>query len=507
MAFDPKAMFRFPRDKDPYIFENPYVDENTFLKTKANPKTLPKYDEIKELLPKPIWDGHGDALDCYNRTWQIAFANLKSASEETRFVSDYIDNAFFSFSFMWDSCFMVMFGKYAGHIFDFQKTLDNFYSHQHKDGYITRQLFQSEDGARFSKDDPASTGPNIFPWAEWEYYCITKDEERLGKVFPVLLAYHKWLQLNRTWQNGLYWTTGLASGMDNQPRVPEGYSPLCSHAFMAWLDACCQQYISADILIKIAGVIGREDDTEWLKEEKELLEKAINENMWDDKDAFYYDMLRDGSLNHVKSVGAYWTLLAGLVSDERADRFISHLDNEKEFKRPFRIPTLSADHPEYQEYGDYWRGSVWAPTNYMVLKGLDKYGYNSLAYDIACNYLENIVEVFKKDGTLYENYSPEHIEKGNHSQNEFVGWTGLAPINIMFEYVFGIRPDAENRKITWHINRLEKHGIENYYFCGKFITLLCDSRSSANEEPSVTLTNCDGIQVEIIWDGKRKTIS
>lgn len=100
-----------------------------------------------------------------------------------------------------------MFGKYAGHILNFQKTLDNFYSHQHKDGYISRQLFRNVNGERYAKYDPASTGPNILPWAEWEYYCITKD-------------------------------------------------------------------------------------TEWLKDEQALLYKLMNEQVWDDEDAFYYDMLR-----------------------------------------------------------------------------------------------------------------------------------------------------------------------------------------------------------------------
>jgi glycogen debranching enzyme len=199
-------------------------------------------------------------------------------------------------------------------------------------------------------------------------------------------------------------------------------------------------------------------------------------------------------------------MMAGLVSDDRAKRFVAHLDNEKEFKRPFRIPTLSADHPEYQERGDYWRGSVWAPTNYMVLEALDKYGYNDLAYDIACNYLENVVKVFVKDGTIYENYAPEYIERGSHSEGEFVGWTGLAPINIMFEYVFGIRPDAQNKKIVWYINKLEKHGVKNYPLGDKLIDIICEKRNSADETPVITVTGAEDITIEIVWNGKRITV-
>lgn len=504
MTFDPQKMFVFPTDREPYVFENKFALENVFRTAKANPQVLPRYADIKDMLPEPIWQGHKDAINCYYRTWEIAFSNLKNANEASRFVSDYIDCAFFDFSFLWDSSFIVMFGKYAGHIFDFQQTLDNFYSHQHKDGYITRQLFQNVNGARYAKDDPAATGPNILPWSEWEYFTITNDVVRLKKVFAPLLAYHKWLQLNRTWQNGGYWSTGLACGMDNQPRVPKGYSSLCSHGFMTWIDACAQQYLSGNILLKIAKIIGREQDSEWLKDEQQLLYKIINEQMWDDETAFYYDILRDGSFNYVKSVGAYWTMLAGITPKERADKFVAHLDNENEFKRPFRIPTLSADHPEYYEYGDYWRGSVWAPTNYMVLKALEKYEYNNLAYDIALNYLNNVISVFNKDGTIYENYAPEHIERGSHSQPEFVGWTGLAPINIMFEYVFGIRADVPNKKIVWHINLLEQHGVKNYPLGDNFVDFICEGRNSSDEKPNIIVNNHSNtpITLKIVWNDK-----
>lgn len=212
----------------------------------------------------------------------------------------------------------------------------------------------------------------------------------------------------------------------------------------------------------------------------------------------------DGSLNHVKSIGAYWTMLAGITPKERVERFVAHLDNEKEFKRPFRIPSLSADHTEYYEYGDYWRGSVWAPTNYMVLKALEKYGYNDLAYDIASNFLGNVVSVFNCDGTIYENYAPEYIEHGSRAQPEFVGWTGLAPTNIMFEYVFGIRPDVPNNKIVWHINLLEKHGFKNYPLGNSFIDLVCEERNSSDEMPKICVNNHSDskITIEIVCGNK-----
>ena len=215
---------------------------------------------------------------------------------------------------------------------------------------------------------------------------------------------------------------------------------------------------------------------------------------------------KSGEQNGVKSVGAYWALLADIVPKERLDRFIAHIDNEKEFKRPFRIPTLSADSPEYRSDGGYWRGGVWAPTNYMVLKGLEKNGYDSLSHDIARNCIDNVVSVFEKDGTVYENYSPETHSAGNPSKPDFIGWSGLFSINILFEYVFGIRPLARERKIIWNINLTEKHGVRNYPLEDLSVDLICEERASEDDDPIVTARCDEPIEIEIRYNGKVKTV-
>ena len=486
--------------------DNENAAQNVFINKKNNPHDLPTYEHSKHLLPRPIWDGHDSTISCYDRAWQIAFGNLKKANAEAGFVSDFIDTAFNGYLFMWDSSFIVMFGKYGSRAFDFQKTLDNFYSHQHRDGFICREICEDQNGEQFTRDDPASTGPNILPYAEWEHFLANGDTDRLSKVFDPLCAYHKWLQLNRSWPDGSYWSCGLACGMDNQPRQSPGYNHGLSHGFMSWIDVCAQQYLSAGILIEMAKVLGRENETDWLKEEAALLGNTINNRMWSDNDSFYYDTYRDGSHSGVKSIGAYWTLLAGLVPEERRDRFIAHLDNESEFKRHNRVPSLSADHPLYRADGGYWLGGVWAPTNYMVLCGLHKYGYDCLAHEISVDYLNNVTEVFMNTGTLYENYAPEYAGAGVPAKSDFVGWTGLAPISILFEYVFGIHPDAVNKTVTWNVFLTDKHGIRNYPLGDATIDMICEKRSSETDEPEITVTSDIPVKIVINWKGGSKEI-
>ena len=115
---------------------NDFVKNNTFIGQEVQTDELPLYENEKHRLPRPVWDGHEDAIKCYNKTWEIAFRNLRKANPDAGFVSNFIDTAFNGFLFMWDSSFILMFGKYGDRIFKFQHTLDNMYSHQQQSKYF-----------------------------------------------------------------------------------------------------------------------------------------------------------------------------------------------------------------------------------------------------------------------------------------------------------------------------------------------------------------------------------
>ena len=231
----------------------------------------------------------------------------------------------------------MLFGRYASRAFNFQKTLDNFYARQHKDGFICRELRETGPGEHFTRHDPSSTGPAILSWTEWEYYKTTAG-----------------------------WGCGN------------------------------------------------------------------------------------------------WALLAEIVPPERLERFVAHLDNEKEFKRPNRVPTLSADHPDYCPEGGYWCGSVWAPTNYMIMKGLEATGYDQLAHEIASAFVDHVTQVYQDTKTVWENYAPETpapgLGAGRLASKDFVGWTGLAPIAVVYEYVMGIKGDPVHKKSVGMFD-LQKHMV------------------------------------------------
>jgi hypothetical protein len=503
----PEPVHRGPWIRAPYdtYVRNPLVARNTFLAMTPDGAALPTWERVRALLPEPFWDGHPTAIDCFFKAWTLAFANLRRPEAASGFVARFIDPAFNDCVFMWDSCFMTLFGRYGARAFPFVRTLDNFYAKQHPDGFICREIGRALGDDRFPRFDPSSTGPNVMAWAEWEHYRNFGDRERLGRVFPVLRAYHQWLRAYRTWPDGSYWSTGWGCGMDNQPRLRTGTpyaDPEHYHGRMTWVDATLQQILSARLLVEMGRALGAKAEVADMLEEAVGLGPFVNDHLWSDADRFYCDRFDDGALNHVKSVGGYWALLAGVVPPARLAPFLAHLEDPRAFKRPHRVPSLSADHPSYDPRGGYWRGAVWAPTTYMVLRGLTTVGRDALAHEIARNHLDNVVAVFQKTGTVHENYAPESATPGTPSKADFVGWTGLPPIAVLLEYVFGLRPDAPARRLLWDVRLTEAHGVRRYPFGPDVsIDLRCGARGAPTDPPRIEATATAPVEVEVRWAG------
>jgi glycogen debranching enzyme len=501
----PERVHRGPWVRAPYdtYVRNELVAENSFLRMAPDTAPVPTFEEARRALPEPFWDGHASTIACNLKAWQLAFAHLRGPEPQSGFVARFIDPAFNDCTFLWDSCFMLLFGRYGARVFPFARTLDNFYAKQHPDGFICREIGRSLGDDRFERFDPSSTGPNVLAWAEWEHYRNFADRDRLARIFPVLRAYHQWLRAYRTWRDGSYWSTGWGCGMDNQPRLRQDTpyaDPAHYHGRMTWVDATLQQILSARLLSLMARALGAEPAVRDMQDEAARLGQLANQHLWSEADRFYCDRFDDGSSNHLKSVGGFWALLAGVVPPARLGPFLAHLDDPRAFKRPHRLPSLSADHPAYDARGGYWRGSVWPPTSYMVLRGLTEVGRDALAHEIARNHLANVVAVFEATGTVFENYAPESAAPGVPAKPDFVGWTGLPPIAVLLEYVFGLRADAPARRLLWDLRLTDAHGVRRYPF-GRDVSLdlRCDARSSPTDRPRVEASASGAVDLEVRW--------
>ncbi|MDD3887064.1 MAG: trehalase family glycosidase, partial [Victivallaceae bacterium] len=318
--------------------------------------------------------------------------------------------------FLWDTAFSALWAKYHPERFPVLASLDNFYLCQEEDGFISRQITPS-GRSKWRKDHPVSFGVPILGWVELELHLQGVGKTgRLAAVYPNLKRSHRFNQTMFRRADGLYFSDCFGCGMDDIPRwdheseissrggIPldrgciltpgkEGdrcYEWMCAdgrfhfdwNRQLVWCDTSCQMAFDALNLARIAEILGLTADAEEFRREHAGLAALINDQLYDRRLGFYFDRLGDRVLSR-QHIGAFWALIAEVAPPERAELLVDALIDPKRFGRPCGIPSLAACDPDYRPESGYWRGPVWCPTLYMVLRGLQIYGYTSLARDIA----------------------------------------------------------------------------------------------------------------------------
>jgi len=498
--------------------ENPSLPEfgAYFHRSSDRTSPLPKFAQVKDQLPEPVLPSNPEWVAMYWKCWELAFKNLKTPVDNSPLVASWLDAAFSDKIYQWDTCFMMMFARYGDRAFPFIQSLDNFYARQRQSGYICREIVAATGqevkfGHNGGYNDPTgwknSVNPPLFAWAECEYFKITGDKSRFAAVLPVLEKYVEFLNRDGDpdapadqWQeqgrrsagtpHQLYWNTDLGSGLDDIPKPAKKGS--------GWVDMSCQMVMQYRELALMCRELGNPAKAEKFEKEADAIAQRINKWCWNEQDGFYYDVLADGTQFKKKTACGFWPMIAGIASPEQVKRMVGHLKNEKEFWRPFVFPALAADEKEYNfPTGHYWRGAVWAPTNYEIIKGLEACGQEAFATESTQKYLAAMAEVFSKSGTVYENYMPEKIEPQS-GRRDFVGWTGIGPIALLIENVLGFRPDGVRNVLRWSLHLSQSHGIKRLRFGTVTADLLYEGNGYVTVQANAPFT--------LIVNGKTLTV-
>jgi hypothetical protein len=472
-----------------------YFAKKTYTET-----PLPTFQQIRAQLPQPVYDENPLWIETWWKAWELAFAQLHQPIKGSGFVSPWFDAAFSSCIYLWDGSFITMFTNYAYPMVDGIAGLDNFYAKQYPSGEICREIDRNtgldvwankDDRPLYSSWGLEAGGamqylgrevpsPNpktsldainhpILAWAEWESYKVTGNKERLNLIWEPLVRYYQALQKYIRQGNGLYMTDWAS--MDNSAR-----NPWIKGGGTA-IDISSEMVLFAQNLADMAKVLGKKDSHTFYKKEAADLAKIINQKMWNDKSRFYFDLNLQEEQCAIKTVAGFWTLIANVATPQQAKELSRHLQNPETFGRNYPVPTLAADEEAYFHLGNYWCGANWAPTNTMVIRGLEKYGYNDLACSIAMKHIEQVAGVYKQTGTIWENYSADSLSQGFFAnggpvRNDFVGWSGIGPIMYLLEYAIGLKPDATTNTLTWNIQSAKPVGCRNYRFNGHTVSLI-----------------------------------
>jgi hypothetical protein len=505
-----------------------------FSKKTYQPQTLPKFEATKPQMPSPIFDENPLWIKMYWRAWEMAFRNFQTPADGSGFVSQFLDCAFNANLFLWDSAFQTMFLNVAHPLVPGISSLDNFYAKQHPTGEICREINRStgmdfqpwrnaENAPLFSRwgfdqyfhqyraevvyrgrerpaTNPALTldalNHPIAAWAELESYRWTGDKARLALVREPLSKYYEALKTHIRQGNGLY-ITDWAS-MDNSPRNT------CLANGGTGVDISSEMVLFARNLSALSAITGNGREAERYREEADRLAALINARMWDTERNFYFDLTLDEEFCPQKTIAAYWTLVSRTATPERAAQLVAHLKNPATFGRRHRVPTLSADEKDYHPEGGYWCGAVWVMTDTMVIKGLEAYGYDALAEEIAREHLSAVAQVFEKTGTFWENYAADSIREGINTNGapvvkDIVGWGALAPVLYFVEYGIGLKPDAPKNELTWKISSNQRSGCERFRFNGHVVDLLAEPTGGTMK---ISVRSDGEFELKVIREGR-----
>lgn len=309
-----------------------------------------------------------------------------------------------------------------------------------KDGFIPL------DASPYKKSDV--TQPPLLALGVRLIQEIEPDREWLKACYPFLKGYIEWDLKNRD-SNG----SGLVewrieknencrsgeSGMDNSPRFDVA-TQLEATDFNAFLSMECE------ILADFATELGFSKDAILWEKRHKRLNQLINEKLWNAKEGFYFDYdIDQNKMSEVMASSGFLPLLCGAPTQQQAAQIAAQLNNPQTFKTAFAVSSIASCCDKYYSK-DMWRGPVWININWLIVRGLRRYGFNSEADILVSQTIAELEKMYLKYGVFFEFYDdraevdpPELLRKGKNIPNSFhqvfheFGWSATLYIDFVFE--------------------------------------------------------------------------
>jgi alpha,alpha-trehalase len=253
--------------------------------------------------------------------------------------------------------------------------------------------------------------------AEQEYHTVWmgKSKPHWRQVYEGLSRYYDINMLNDLAE--------AESGWDMTPR----YGRKCLNYLPIDLNALLYKY-EMDIA-KYYRIQGNKREAAKWEIAAEHRKETVNKLMWDRTRGFFYDYnFVKKKRGNISSLAGFYPMWAGMVSDEQAAHMVKAL---KRFEQRGGLTTTDS-----QPLNQFVPGMLptqwaypngWAPLHYMVIKGLQRYGYHDDARRIALKWIKANLQWFQHYGVFLEKYnvvSPEKPPvKGVYPSQTGFGWT------------------------------------------------------------------------------------
>ncbi|MDD8019643.1 MAG: trehalase family glycosidase [Acidobacteriota bacterium] len=305
--------------------------------------------------------------------------------------------------------------------------------------------------------------PPVGSYAVLKLFLKTGDLEFLKEAYPYLVKWHQfWTsvlpggQVRRDGNNNglLEWGSDLdltpkevppweeeaggkqkamwESGQDDLPNWDEAtFNYVTGTLEMDSVDLNSLYALDSYCLSQLASFLGKEAEQNGFLREYEKTRKLMNKLLWNEKEGYYFDRHWNGSFSARRAASNFFPLIAKIPDQGQALKMLKHLLNPAEFWGDYVLPTISRDDPAYPDQ-QYWRGTIWPPTNYLVYEGLKAYGYDQVAADLAERSSNLFLRIWKNYALCPENFDSRTGEAGGQ---RYQSWGPLFALIAIEEYL------------------------------------------------------------------------
>ncbi|HTQ52218.1 MAG TPA: trehalase family glycosidase [Candidatus Acidoferrales bacterium] len=356
-------------------------------------------------------------------------------------------------------------------------------------GYLNMNPQWAEGNAVPILDPPCEIMDPHFFWSMWELYSRlpgSKAEQDFAvKVYPLLTnAYWDWTN-NVDIDGDLL--TATPNNWDDNPRYDLIFKEIkYEPGWNSWwndLTRCCRENklddpapssqlgYGAVVLNRLALILGKETEAAGWARQVQRHRQAID-SLWDEQHGYWIVSYRGTQRDDVLTSSIIYPIFCDLCRDPaKIKRVIEgHILNPREFNGPFPIPTVAYDDPRYyhqkppfqNEAGGLWRGNIWMPETWIVVKGLFKYGYEAEANSMVARLL-NMMSDQAASVAAYPQFAHSPAEwydsrTGLGQNNRAFSWSSAVAMDFLLgnyqnERVVGSNPDRD-RAIQGHVREI-----------------------------------------------------
>jgi alpha,alpha-trehalase len=169
--------------------------------------------------------------------------------------------------------------------------------------------------------------------------------------------------------------------------------------------------------------------------------KVMDKLMWSSSKNLYYDY--DYVKKHqstVASLAGLYPMWAGIVDKDRAERLVRSLRRFSHKGGLSATDTYTLNQRVSGGFPSQWAyPNGWAPLHFLVVKGLERYGYHHEARKIARRWIKTNLDWFRHSGVFLEKYNVAQPHKppmrGLYPTQVGFGWTNAVFERFCQEYI------------------------------------------------------------------------